>query len=132
MELLKVVFLEIAISILSVILKQIKPEYSIIVIISGSILLLIYILSGFSEIFNFFSTVVDKTGIDGDLFKFLLKIIGIGYLVEFSIGICNDSGHQSIGDNVAIAGKLLILLLSMPIISNLFNLGKTLNTPDIQ
>ena len=65
---------------------------------------------------------MEKTGIDQDLFVILLKIIGVGYLVEFSAGICSDSGNTSIANKVVLAGKILIFLLSMPIIKNLFEM----------
>ena len=56
------------------------------------------------------------------MFKTLLKIIGVGYLVEFSAGVCIDSGNSSIADKIVLAGKVLIFSLSIPIISNLFNM----------
>ena len=122
MELLKVVILGVVISILSVFLKSIKSEYAYLCIIVGSILLILCMINALSDIFSFFNLVVDKTGIDKDLFTILLKIIGVGYLVEFSAGICNDSGNASIGNKVLIAGKILIFLLSMPIVKNLFEM----------
>lgn len=122
MELIKVLIIGIIISIITVLLKQIKPEYSLICIIVGSIVLIIYILSGVTKIFSYFSQIVDKTGIDQNLFTTLLKIIGIGYLVEFSAGVCVDSGNNSIADKIILAGKILIFSVSMPIITSLFNL----------
>lgn len=122
MELLKVLILGIILSIITVLLKQIKPEYSLICIIVGSIILIAYILSGITTIFDYFSKIVDKTGIDETLFTTLLKIIGVGYLIEFSAGVCIDSGNSSIADKIVLAGKILIFTLSMPIITNLFNL----------
>lgn len=122
MELIKVIILGVIISILSVLLKQIKPEYSLICIIVGSIILISYILSGIQDIFNYFSTIVNKTGLDNAMFTTLLKIIGVGYLIEFSAGVCIDSGNNSIADKIIIAGKVLIFALSLPIITNLFNM----------
>lgn len=122
MELLKVLILGIILSVITVLLKQIKPEYSLICIIVGSIILISYILSGITTIFDYFSKIVDRTGIDDVLFTTLLKIIGVGYLIEFSAGVCVDSGNSSIADKIILAGKILIFTLSMPIITNLFNL----------
>lgn len=122
MELIKVIILGVVICVLSVLLKQIKPEFSIIAIIVGSIILIIYIVNSIIDVFSFFSGIVNKTGIDGNLFVLLVKIIGLGYLIEFAVGICNDSGHSSIGDKVVLAGKIMIFIISMPIITNLFNL----------
>ena len=122
MELVKVLIIGIVIALLSVVLKQIKPEYSLMCIVVGSILLVIYIINSVSNVFNFFMQIVNKTGIDNEMFKILLKIIGIGYLIEFSASICNDSGNSSIGDKIILAGKLLIFGISIPLISNLFNM----------
>ena len=122
MEIIKVLILGIILSVITVLLKQIKPEYSLICVIVGSIILIAYILSGISTIFDYFSVVVEKTGVDNVMFTTLLKIIGVGYLIEFTAGICVDSGNNSIADKVFLAGKILIFILSMPIITNLFNL----------
>ena len=122
MELVKVLILGIIIALLSVVLKQIKPEYSLICIIVGSLLLLIYIINSISGVFDFFLQIVNKTGIDSKMFVVLLKIIGIGYLIEFSAGVCNDSGNSSIAEKIVLAGKLLIFAVSLPLISNLFNM----------
>lgn len=122
MELIKVIVLGLVLSIITVLMKSIKPEYSLICVIVGSIILVMYILSGVQSIFDYFSESVSKTGIDNVMFKTLLKIIGVGYLVEFSAGVCIDSGNSSIADKIVLAGKVLIFSLSIPIISNLFNM----------
>ena len=122
MELIKVIVLGLVLSIITVLLKSIKPEYSLICVIVGSVILVMYILSGVQSIFDYFSEIVNKTGIDNVMFKTLLKIIGVGYLVEFSAGVCIDSGNSSIADKIVLAGKVLIFSLSIPIISNLFNM----------
>ena len=122
MELIKVLILGIIISILAVFLKQIKPEYSLLCVIVGSIVILIYILSYITKVFSFFQEIIDKTGISSTMFVTMLKIVGLGYLIEFSANVCKDSGNSSIADKVVLAGKLMIFLVSMPIISSLFNM----------
>ena len=122
MELIKVLILGIIISILAVFLKQIKPEYSLLCVIVGSIVILIYILRYITKVFSFFQEIIDKTGISSTMFVNMLKIVGLGYLIEFSANVCKDSGNSSIADKVVLAGKLMIFLVSMPIISSLFNM----------
>ena len=123
MEFAKIIVLGIILSVLTVLLKNIKPEYSLICVIVGSIILVMYILSGVQSIFEYFKTIVDRTGVDNVMFSTLLKIIGVGYLIEFSASICNDSGNSSIADKIVLAGKILIFSMSLPIITNLFNMG---------
>lgn len=122
MVLVKVLVLGIIISMLVVFLKQVKPEYALLCLIVGSIVLLLYILNYLTEVFAFFQEVIDKTGISSNLFVSLLKIVGLGYLVEFSATVCRDSGNNSIADKVILAGKIMIFVVSMPIIRNLFEM----------
>ena len=122
MDLIKILIIGIIICVLSVLLKQIKPEYSLICIIVGSIILIGYIIAGVGNLFDYFSQIVTKTGIDTQMFSTLLKIIGVGYLIEFSASVCADSGNNSIADKVILAGKIIIFTLSLPIITNLFDL----------
>lgn len=122
MDLIKIIILGVIISILTIFFKQIKPEFSLMFLIVGSLILIFYIINAITPIFGYFTEIVNKTGINNDMFKTLLKIIGVGYLVEFSASICIDSGNSSIADKIVLAGKLLIFLLSMPIITSLFDM----------
>lgn len=122
MNLFKVILLGLIISILSIFLKQIKNEYAILVVIIGGIVILGYILNSIVDILGFFEIIIDKTGVDHQLFVSMLKVIGIGYLVEFSASICKDSGNSSIAEKIQLAGKVMIFLVSMPIVETLFNL----------
>ena len=56
------------------------------------------------------------------MFVSVLKIVGVGYITEFANSICVDSGNSSIGDKILIAGKIIILTLSLPILTNLLNI----------
>ena len=122
MEIFKIVGIGIISCVIIIVVKQVKPEFAVTIIISASILILVYILKYFVQIFSFFQDVVDKTGIDTNLFTILIKIIGIGYLVEFGASICEDSGNSSIANKVILGGKIAIFILAIPIIKNLFNL----------
>ena len=122
MEIFKIVGIGVVACIVTIVVKQVKPELAVTVLVSTSILILIYIFKYFTQIFSFFDDIVVKTGIDENLFTILIKIIGVGYLVEFGASICEDSGNSSIANKVILGGKIAIFILSIPIIKNLFNL----------
>lgn len=122
MEIFKIVAIGILICVVTLILKQVKPELTVVVVIAGSIVLITYALNYFTQVFNVFGNIVEKTGLNQGLFVILLKLIGVGYLVEFGASICEDSGNSSIASKIILCGKITIFLLSMPIITNLFDL----------
>lgn len=122
MNLIKVIILGVVISILSIFLKQIKSEYAIFCVIIGGVIILGYILGTIADILGYFEVIMEKTGVSNELFVTMLKVIGVGYLVEFSASVCRDSGNNSIADKIVLAGKVMIFLLSMPIVETMFNL----------
>lgn len=122
MEIFKIVAVGILICVVTLILKQVKPELSVTVVIAGSVILITYALSYFSTVFQVFGTIVNKTGIDQGLFTILLKLIGVGYLVEFGASICEDTGNSSIANKIVLCGKITIFIMAMPIITSLFQL----------
>ncbi len=122
MDVIKLVGMGIIICIVTVLLKQVKPEFSIFAVIIGSGILLIYILNYFTNIFAVFNEIMSKSNINNQLFPLLLKIIGVGYLVEFGASICVDSGNSSIADKIILGGKIIIFSMAIPIITNLFQI----------
>lgn len=122
MEIFKIVALGILICIVIIIVKQIKPEFAILVLIAGSLVMLCYLFNYFTNILGVFDKIISKTGINAELFAIILKIVGIGYLIEFAANICADSGNPAIADKIVLGGKLMILTVSMPIITNLLNI----------
>lgn len=121
-EILKIIGLALITTISVIILKQQKPEIAVIVGVAGSVLIFFYLVDMISDVFGLFETVVSKTNIDSELFVVLIKIIGIGYITEFSANICSDSGNSAIASKIILAGKLTIFLLSVPIIISLIEL----------
>lgn len=122
MDIFKIISIAIVGCILILLIKQLKPELTVVVVVSVAVILLIYILKYFTQIFAIFDNIVSKTGVNKDLFIILIKIIGVGYLVEFGASICEDTGNSSIANKVVLGGKVAIFIMAIPIILNLFEL----------
>lgn len=102
-----------------VLLKQYKSEYAIYASVIAGATLLIFAISKVGTIINLLENLVDTVGINKEFFKILLKITGIAYLIEFASNMCKDAGESAISSKIELAGKLLIVTLSIPIISTL-------------
>ena len=68
-----------------------------------------------------YRNLLEKTGLSGNLFTCVLKVIGVGYLVEFSSGICAEAGVSSVANKILLAGKVLILIMCMPVLQSLID-----------
>ncbi len=122
MDIIKIVGIGLITVIASMLVKPIKPEVSIIIGLCGGILILIQTVNYVVDIINAFSNIVENTGLDTGLLKTLLKIIGVGYLTEFSANICQDAGSSSVADKILFAGKIIILVMALPIVTSIIEI----------
>ena len=99
-----------------VIIKGVKQEYSIFIIVALSLLFLGWMIDIFIEMETRISDVSADLDMNKSFYKILFKIVGITYLCEFSSGICKDAGVSSVATQIEILGKMLILLSGIPII----------------
>lgn len=106
----------------NIILKQIKPEIAILVNIAGGILLVILIVDLLGGVWTSFYNIFKTTGIDNALLLPIIKIVGVGYLCEFGANICQDAGSSSIADKILFCSKIVILILSFPIIQSVMDI----------
>ncbi len=119
MEIFKVIGVGIIGAIIAGLLKKENSELSILVVMSTGIIILIVILNSLTEVIDAFFEIADKSGLGTGLFSGMLKIIGIGYLTEFSANLCDDYGYLSIGKKIQLGGKITIFLMALPIIGSL-------------
>lgn len=122
MEIAKIIGVGLVTAITALVLKATKPELAFAVTIAGGVIILIFAFDLLSASFQIFTEIAEKTGIDNSLVKIILKIVAIGYLVEFGAGIIEDFGSKSIADKLVLAGKVIIFTVSIPIIRSLISL----------
>lgn len=118
----KIIGVGLVTAIAALILKSSKPELAFAVTIAGGVIILIFALDMLGASLRIFTDIAEKSGIDQSLVKIILKIVAIGYLVEFSAGIVEDFGSKSIADKLVLAGKIIIFTVSIPIIQSLITL----------
>ncbi len=102
-----------------IILKQYKPEYALQASIIAGIVILVFVVNKLTPIITLLDNLVNDIGINKEFFKILLKITGIAYLIEFASNICKDAGENSIATKIDLAGKIIIVSLSIPILTTL-------------
>ena len=121
-DIIKIIGIAFITAITAVILRGTKPELSFAVTLVGIIIILMFVVEMLKDTMSVFVSLSQITGIENGLLKMLLKIVGVGYLTEFGAGILTDFGSNSIADKVTLAGKITIVLLSMPVIESLLQL----------
>lgn len=121
-EIFKIIGVGIIIVVLNLIVKQYKPEIAILLTALGGMFIFIMLINLFGSVFSSLTEIINRAGVDTNLFGTLIKIIGVGYITEFAANICVDMQNNSIADKILLGGKLVILALSMPILKSVVDL----------
>lgn len=119
LEIIKIIGVGLISLIIIMILKQYKPEFTIYASLIGGALILLLVVDKLSGIITLLTNLSDKLSYNNKFLIILLKITGITFLTEFATSICKDSGETAIANKVDLAGKILIVSMSIPIISSL-------------
>ena len=101
------------------ILRQYKPEFAIYVALIAGIVIISLSLTKITGIIELLKSISTKANINTSFITLLLKITGIAFLTEFAVNISNDCGETAIANKIDIGGKVLITVISMPIITSL-------------
>ena len=122
MEIIKIVGIGLISLVIILILRQYKPEYAIYVSLIVGILILTLSLGQLSGIINLLKDISSRASINTKFFFFFLKITGISFLTEFAVSISKDSGESAIANKIDLGGKVLIIVISIPIITALLEI----------
>ena len=121
MEVIKIVGISIFAVIMIIILKNYRPEMALVLSIITGIGIMLYAISKMSSVINVLNDLVSKSGVNTDFLLIIIKVIGIAYIVEFGKNVCIDAGQSSIATRLEMAGKVVIVVLTIPLISSLVN-----------
>ena len=114
-------------AILAVTHKKKKKEFALFIGIASGIVILGLLLESIGEIGALLSAMTRTAGINGEYVAIMAKIIVISYICEFAAQFCSDAGEKAIGSKIELAGRILILSASVPIIRDLFELITSLS-----
>ena len=119
---IKIVLIGLVTCLATLIVKPVRNDFAIFIAIAGGLIILFLVLDYVSDIFDVFKSIISTTGLSSNLYKLLIKIIGIGYLIEFAVAICCDTGNASLGDKILLGGKIVIMVMALPIITNILQI----------
>ncbi len=114
--------------ILSALMRSYRPEISPLISIGAVAIIFALISPRLKSVMVYFVDLSEKIGISSEHIIIVVKVIGVAYIAQIGAEICRDAGENAIGTKIEIAGKVIILTLSMPVIYNLLEVvGRIIN-----
>jgi len=116
MEIMQIVGFGIVVTILLVVLRQERPEMAIQLSVVAGILIFLALVGRILSVLNVLENLSLRVNLDSLYFETILKIIGIAYVAEFGAQVCRDANEGAVAGKIEFAGKILIIILAVPII----------------
>jgi stage III sporulation protein AD len=117
MEIIQIIGLGFVVTLLILIIKQQRPELAIQLGLTLSAIIFLMVLSKLAVVLDLFRDLAEKANISQMYLNTILKIIGIAYVTEFGAQVCRDAGEGAVAGKIEFAGKILVMVLAIPIIA---------------
>jgi len=117
MEIIQIIGLGFVVTLLILIIRQQRPELAVQLALTLSAIIFLMVLSKLNVVLDLFRDLAEKANISQMYLNTILKIIGIAYVTEFGAQVCRDAGEGAVAGKIEFAGKILVMVMAVPIIA---------------
>jgi len=115
-EIVKIVGLGLLAGMLITILRQQKPELAMQLSIAAGVMLFVLMVAKVMRVVDVLQTLSARAEIQQAHMDTVLRIVGIAYVTDFGSQVLQDAGEKAVASKVEMAGKVVIMLLAIPLI----------------
>ncbi|AIW34390.1 stage III sporulation protein AD [Bacillus sp. L381] len=117
MEIVQIVGLGLIATFLSLIVKEQKPTFAFMIVVFSGCVIFLYLVDQIYDIIRMIEKIAVNANVNMVYVETILKIIGIAYIAEFGAQLTKDAGQGAIASKIELAGKILILVMAVPILT---------------
>jgi stage III sporulation protein AD len=117
MDIIQIVGLGMVTTILILVMKEQKPMFAFLVTMIAGIVIFLFLIGKIAEVIRLLERIAVQANLNMIYLETILKIIGIAYIAEFGAQVTRDAGQGAIAAKIELAGKVLILVMAVPIIT---------------
>ena len=122
MNLIAVAMISVIIVLMAIKIKDMDAGYGVLLSIAGGVMVMYFVISRFRQLADSLDRLTSYVTVNITYIDVILKMIGLAYVCQFSSDICKDAGYNAIASQVEMAGKLSLILLSMPVLMSVIDL----------
>ncbi len=122
MDIFKLLSICVIAAILSLVVKESKKEYGMILSIICGIVIFTVIIDDIDIIIKKISDITTSFNLPYNALKTVFKAIAISILSEISSALCKDMGENAIAVKTELVGKVSLIILGLPIVFELLNI----------
>ena len=122
MNLIVVSFAAVIVVLIAIKIKDMDSGYGVILSMAGCVMVMYFVVSRFRQIADYIDRITAYISVNITYIDVILKMIGLAYVCQFSSDLCRDAGYNAIASQVEMAGKISLILLSMPVLMSVIDL----------
>ncbi|MBR3290284.1 MAG: stage III sporulation protein AD [Clostridia bacterium] len=123
MELTAVVGLTVVAALLSVLLRDSRPEQGLLLRLGAGTAVLLAVLSQLSPLLSGVQEMLSKSSLSWEYSRLLFKGLGICLLTQTAADTCRDAGETALAGKVELSSKITLLLLAVPLFEKVAELA---------
>ena len=117
---IKVIILGFCIAFINPLMRKNSPEFVLLISAGGTIVFFSLIYEYFKDAVIKLREITEYAGISGEYGGLILKIIAVAYICEYSASAIEDCGEKAAANKIELAGKIVIFIMTFPLLSSLF------------
>lgn len=99
-----------------------NAEYSTLLSIGACLFIVSFIIGRLGNVLDSIDRITGYININMEYISILLKMLGISYICEFATNICKDAGYGAIASHIELAGRVTMVVMSLPILFHLIDM----------
>lgn len=116
MEILQVIGIALVSASLLTLIRRARPDFAMPVSLAAGVLLFLLVADKLVAVFVLLEDLSSLARLDISYLTTVMKVIGVAYLAEFGAQVCKDADEGALGARVEFAGKVVVLLLTVPVV----------------
>ena len=113
---IQVVGIGVIATVLILLIKEQKPMFAFLLATFVGMVIFLSVIGKITEIIKILDRLANQAKVNHLFLETILKIIGIAYIAEFGAQVTRDAGQGTIAAKIELAGKILIMVMAIPII----------------
>lgn len=120
-ELARIVGIAIVLSVLLTFLRERYPAIAVQLMIAFAVGVFLLLIPSLNRVVSVFADLGQRAQVHIAYVDTVLRVIGVSYLASFGAQVCKDAKEEALGSVIELAGKVIIALLALPVLTGILD-----------
>lgn len=120
-ELARIIGVAIVLAMLLAFLRERYPSVAVQLVTAFIAGVLLMLIPSLGRIVGVFADLGRRAQVNVAYVDTVLRVIGVAYVASFGAQVCKDAKEEALGNVIELAGKVIIALLALPVLTGILD-----------